>query len=386
MKAIWTPTGFAAVLLAFGWMSPRPAASQPLRADSPVENQIVLRVNDHIATLYDYQRELAEQTRLLNSAPDLDNAERERIRADLPQTVMGEMFNRLLVMSRARQLGVTTTQFEFDQYLDQLRRENGLEDPQALEAALAREGLTLEDLNQRFTVEQSRMGIVQQEVRPRVDVTEEEVRRIYDERIEDFRVPERVKVREIVVLDSPQAQDLAETVVAELRSGATFEEVKERHGDQLSGVLDIGWVSRGDLDPAIEDAVWELDEEQIADPVSARGGLHLAQLVEREDASVRPYEEVQEQVYRAEFNRQMLEEYEEYLLELQDKAFFQCRGPAEDFCQQKLAGTLATTDSFDGTFGLDDVDRLFAPNADTPAEKDSDDGESEGQSDGPDGQ
>jgi parvulin-like peptidyl-prolyl isomerase len=225
------------------------------------------------------------------------------------------------------------------------------------------------------------MGVIQQEVRQRVDVTEEELRRIYDERQDEFRVPEKIKVREIVVLDSPRAAELAATVVEELRTGISFEEVKGRHGDQLSGVLDIGWVSRGDLDPAIEDGVWELDVEEITEPITARGGLHIAQLVERQETSVQPYEEVEERVYGAEFNRRMMEEYEDYLLELQDQAFFQCRGPLESFCQQKLAGTLATTDSFDDTLGLEDIDRLFAPIAGPEGNQE----ESEGESDAEDG-
>ncbi len=333
-------------------------------------NGILLRVNDRIATVYDYQRLLAQRRRLIESSPEIPPEERPRLLTEAPIAVLGELFDELLIQSRADQLSVEITDFELDEAIAGMRQERGLADDRRFADALAQAGMTVDDLRLQFRREQSRMGVVSREVRPRVTVTEEDVRRIYTENEDLYRVPEQVNVSELVVLEGAGAAELAAAVHAQLAAGKTLEAVGAEHGERLSSLLDVGWVAEADLDPALARAVFALEPGQYTQPTGGRGGLHIALAKERRPASVRPLEEVKEQIHRREFGRLMQVEYEKYLREQEKVAYIYCRTIAgtEGFCGQKVKAQRRALLPSGDRLGLEDIDNLFAPPAAPPPE------------------
>lgn len=315
-------------------------------------NQILFRVNDHIATSYDYQRAVADRKRAINSQPGLTAERREELLENVEERVMSDLFEELLVRSRADQLGLAVTDFEVDQMIAEMRQANGIENDEQLQSALSREGMTLNDLRERFRLEETRRAVVSREIRSRINIGDDDLREIYRDNQEDFRVPEQVQVEEIIVLDGTGAGELAKKVSSALASGSSFAEVKEQHGDRLSGVIEVGWVSPGDLDPVLEEAVWALEEGQYSPPTAARGGLHILRAAERKESNVLPFEEVKDRIYRREFGRRMGDEYEKYLDELAVSSYRKCAPSAAEFCKERAASALGASPPLD-------VDRLF---------------------------
>lgn len=337
----------------------------PRAAVAQNENMILLRVNDSIATEYDYQTRLAERMRAINNAPDLEPERREKLLAEASKMSLGSIFNELLISSRAKQLGIAVTDFEVDEAINQMRQANGLEDDRTFQGALQQEGMAYEDLRDQYRREQERMAVLQREVRARIELGEDDLRRIFRDNPEDYRVPERRKVQEVVVLEGAGAEERANTISQQLETGESFDKVREVWGDLVSNVLDIGWVTAGDLDPALETVAFELAPGEISEPVLARGGWHIVRLEELEESKVQDFEEVRELIQRAEYNRQMGREFDLYVRELEEDAYVVCKTMpgTEQFCQDKLAGR-KTEVADDGPLGLDDVDRIFAPGSD----------------------
>ncbi len=88
-----------------------------------------------------------------------------------------------------------------------------------------------------------------------------------------------------------------------------------------SNVIELGWVSPGDLDTNLETAVWKLATGSVSDPVEARGGLHLAQVIDRRESRVPPFSEVAEADPQArEQDRVFREEIAKYMVELEKKS------------------------------------------------------------------
>jgi foldase protein PrsA len=313
-------------------------------------NQILMRVNDHIATQYDFQKQLANRRRAINTQAGLSEERRNELLEKLDETVLSDLFEELLVRSRAAQLGIVVTDFELDQVIAEMRKANNLENDAQLEQALTAEGLTLADLRERYRIEDTRRSLAGREVRPRVDIKDEQLRQLYDDNPDDFKVPAQVKVSEVVVLEGTGAEALADQVAKDLANGMTFGGVKEKHGALVSDPIEVGWVSRGDLDPVLEAAAWDLEVGSYSAPVEARGGYHVVQVIERREAALRPFEEAKEILFRREFGRRMAEEYQEYLDELASTAYRKCAPQASEFCKERAA-----------KLGGDrlDVDRLF---------------------------
>lgn len=136
-------------------------------------------------------------------------------------------------------------------------------------------------------------------------VTEAEVELYYSQNEYRFEQPERIRVRHILFMtmdktdeESEEARSRAEDVLRQLEEGGDFEQLAKLHSEDPGNADnggDLGWVSRGMMDPAFEDAAFALPTgETSAAPVKSDFGYHLIRLDERETGSVKPLSEVRE--------------------------------------------------------------------------------------------
>ena len=298
-----------------------PAAGQ----SSPgAENRVVLRVNDRIATLYDYQRAVAEQVDLIRSAAGLTEPERQERVNDAGRIVMKVLFEELLLMSRADQLAVVVDESEVDEQLRATRERFGLESEEQFRQALAQQGMREEDFRERRRI-QLRSNVVRgREVASRVVVEDEDMRRFYRDNEERFRIPERARFEEVVVLEAGVPADrrapLAALALTRMRVGGTAAVVAEGLGEGVTAV-DVGWVTPGDLAPALDAVAWDLAVGDVAEAVAARGGLHVMKMLERTPETIQPFEEVRDAIQQEERGRLFTEEYALYLDELAEAAY-----------------------------------------------------------------
>ncbi len=316
--------GLLATLLA---MAALPLAGQSSPGSA---NRVVLRVNDRIATLYDYQRAVAEEVGMIRGARGLTEPERQERVADAGRFVMKALFEELLLMSRADQLAVVVDESEVEDQIRSIRERSGLENEEQFRQALAQQGMREEDLR-RQTHKLLRSNVVRgREVAPRVVVEDEDMRRFYRDNEERFRIPERARFEEVVVLEGVVPADrmapLAALARTRLMAGGTASEVAEGLGEGVTSV-DVGWVTPGDLAPALDAVAWDLEVDGVSEAIAARGGLHVLKMLERTPATVRPFEEVRDAIQQEERNRLFSEEYDLYLSELADAAYIVERLP-----------------------------------------------------------
>lgn len=137
------------------------------------------------------------------------------------------------------------------------------------------------------------------------EISDTEIELYYSQNQYRFEQPERVKVRHILFMtvdkseeESEAARRNASEVLAQLRDGADFAELAKEHsedpGNSDNGG-DLGWVSRGMMDPAFEEASFALQVGELApEPVKSEFGFHLIRLDERQSGSVKPLSEVRD--------------------------------------------------------------------------------------------
>ncbi len=305
----------------------------PVAAQSSpgAENRVVLRVNDRVATLYDYQRAVNDQVGLVRNAPGLTEQERQERVVDAGRFVMKALFEELLIMSRADQLAVVIDESEVEEQLRATRDRFGFENDEQFHQALAQQGMREEDFRAQIH-KQLRGNVVRgREVATRVVVEDEDLRRFYRENEDRFRLPERARFEEVVVLEAVVPADrlapLAALARTRMLAGGTAAEVAEGLGEGVTSV-DVGWVTAGDLAPALDAVAWEIEVDGVAEAIAARGGLHVLKMLERTPATVRPFEDVRDAIQQEERSRLFAEEYDLYLTELADAAYIVERLPA----------------------------------------------------------
>lgn len=141
-------------------------------------------------------------------------------------------------------------------------------------------------------------------------VTEDAVRKFYDDHPADFIQPEQARVRVIFVgKDKHTVEEgrarlgevMKELYGVKVRSANNPEAITQafaaaatrtsEHPSASAGG-DLGWVDRGSLDPKIVDAVFTMSHDTVSGILESDAGAYLVLVEDRQPASVEPFDSV----------------------------------------------------------------------------------------------
>ncbi len=325
----WPRTGLvrlqvAALIAACGF------GSQLVRSQElPVANRILIRVNERIVTQYEYEKLVASAMAAL-TAQGLEPDVLKQRRAELPKQILRSMWDDLLVLSRADQLGLSVSDFEVEEAITAQMKQFGLETRDDLAQALAQNGLTLEDFRSNLSEQMLQRKVYSRELFPRVQLEEDELRRVYRDHLDDYRTPESRSLEELVVLETEAGSQLDEVgarVANAWSRGDSPADIAEREGAMVR-FIELGSVVKEELAPALGEVAFSLDEGRVGEPVVARGGLHIVRVASITPARVQTFEEVRQKVDEDERSRRIEVERSAYLAELEKKAYYEAELPA----------------------------------------------------------
>ena len=283
-RSSWTGLALLAVLM---------VASVLVAGERMVLEGIVVRVNDRIVTLTDFQDRLNEELAQRQQQPV--EAELKQLTDSLIKTIVEE----LVLLERADEKQLSISDEEVDRSIEGLRVENQLEDDEAFESALQQSGMTVDGLRARYRQMMLLQRVVQSEVRP-LELTTEEVRRAYERDKERFAVPEKVRLDQMFF---PVGEDEQPTSVRS-RVVALIERVRE--GSDLTAeatlagvnVDELGAIPLDDLRPQLREQLQGMEPGEISDPIETAGGYQVLVYREWIPASFQPFEEVREEIRR----------------------------------------------------------------------------------------
>lgn len=123
-------------------------------------------------------------------------------------------------------------------------------------------------------------------------IGEDSLRAAYDEQLDDYTVPGRRKLTQLLF----DTEENAAAAYAQLSEGRDFDTVaKDAAGS--SGAIDLGWVNRGDLlSDEVAESAFSASQGGYSEPVKSDFGWHVFRVDEREDQSVRPFEDVRDEI------------------------------------------------------------------------------------------
>lgn len=139
-----------------------------------------------------------------------------------------------------------------------------------------------------------------------INPTDSELQVIYNQNQANYRLPERVNVRHILLMtqgkpasDDAKIKAKAEDLVKQLRAGADFVEMAKKNSEDPGSASKGGEydnVVRGQMDPAFEKAAFSQKPMVISDPVKTAYGYHIIQVLSHEDARIKPFAEVKDEI------------------------------------------------------------------------------------------
>ncbi len=130
--------------------------------------------------------------------------------------------------------------------------------------------------------------ITPEEIGKWTEVSDDDAKKIFEQRRDKFGTPEQREVSQIVF---PSAEEAA-AARGRLTSGTSFEDIAKERGLNASDV-DLGMIAKSAIiDPAIADAAFSLPSGEISQPVQGRFGVALVKIGKIEPGVQPSYESV----------------------------------------------------------------------------------------------
>src|SRR5262245_52566605 len=192
----YTTRTFGAALVAFG------LAGVTSAGGTEIIEQILVKVNGEIFTKSDLETRQVAALRQRGDQIDPKDTSNQELRKslnDVTPRLMVDAVDEMLIVQRGKELGYRLSDDQFKSVLENIRKENKLDNDEQFQLALKQENLTLADLRRNIERQMITQRVQQNEVINRMWRSEEEARQYYDAHLPEFTTPASVTLREILV-------------------------------------------------------------------------------------------------------------------------------------------------------------------------------------------
>ena len=254
--------------------------------------------------------------------------------------VSGNSIDKAWKLLDQRRIASYTT-LEFDNFLD---------DIQVSEAAIEKEyQANLDGYFEPASIQVDYLKLSVEDLGAKLDVDEADILRMYEDNPDRYRQPGSRSVSHILLSVSPDAADTqidqvrqsASEIVARARGGESFARLAEVNSDDKGSAKrggELGVIRPGTMVKPFEDAVFEMVEGEISEPVRTQYGFHVIRLDRITESTVQSLDQVRSEI-KAEVRRLRAEEQFNELAEILGSTVFEqpdSLEPAADYLGVKV--------------------------------------------------
>jgi len=254
--------------------------------------------------------------------------------------VSGNSIDKAWKLLDQRRIASYTT-LEFDNFLD---------DIQVSEAAIEKEyQANLDGYFEPASIQVDYLKLSVEDLGAKLDVDEADILRMYEDNPDRYRQPGSRSVSHILLSVSPDAVDTqidqvrrsASEIVARARGGESFASLAEVNSDDKGSAKrggELGVIRPGTMVKPFEDAVFEMVEGEISEPVRTQYGFHVIRLDRITESTVQSLDQVRSEI-KAEVRRLRAEEQFNELAEILGSTVFEqpdSLEPAADYLGVKV--------------------------------------------------
>ena len=147
---------------------------------------------------------------------------------------------------------------------------------------------------------------IEDNLKKTISIDEKEVKDFYDKNTDIFKMPEKVRASHILITVPQNATDeqkkesltKIQEIQKEVKEGKDFAELaKEKSAcPSAKNGGDLNYFGKGQMVKPFEDAAFALKVGEVSDIVETQFGYHLIKLTDKQEAGIRPFDEVKENI------------------------------------------------------------------------------------------
>jgi peptidyl-prolyl cis-trans isomerase SurA len=306
-----------------------PKSSNP--ESSKTVEEIIARVNNEIITRSEYDK--ARETAVEDAKSECESRctpEQLQINVeDRQKHALRDLVDQSLLVQRAKDMGVSVEP-DLIKRLDSIRTQNKLASMEELEKAVASSGVNYEDFKNNIRNNLLTQRVISSEVGSHINVTDEEVKKYYDEHKAEFVRPEQVGLREIVVNTEGKKPDeltdlkkKADIALKRVQDGEDFGEIAKRLSDGSTKAQGgfLGIYKRGELSKELEDRVFKMKRNELTEVMETKQGYLILQVLEHYDEGEQALDKVKNEITDKIYSQRMEPALREYLKTLREQSY-----------------------------------------------------------------
>lgn len=296
------------------------AMCAPAPVAAKIVDRIVAQVNNEIITLSELEQAMKYFRPPTGGAAPVDNEATRRQMLEM-------LIDRKLAKEEAKRYGLTVSEKELNRAIDDIKQRNGFADEAALKNALAKDGMTLEQLRQQISeqIQQDRLMALMVKDVPKIPETD--IKKFYEA---NYKTPEnRVRIKVITLPVPPEAnaaqqeevRATAEKALTEAQKGEDFDKLIKQYSKPMPNTPsgDLGFLRQTDLDPKFFEFLSSLKVGEVV-PLKTQQGFQIIKLVETKMNQVVELNEVKPQITQILEREQMAKRFSEQLKEARKRA------------------------------------------------------------------
>lgn len=292
--------------------------------------EIVAKVNSEVITKSELERAKVALRQELQQQFQGQTLQLQAAYAEREKDLLRELIDQALLLQRARDMNINVDT-EVIKRLDRIRKDMGLNTLDDLERAIAAQGASFEDFKTSIKNNLMTQQVIGREVGSRLQITQDRIKKFYEENKQKLERPEQVRIREILVSTEGKegagleaAEKKTKEVLEKIRKGGNFAELAQQYSDgstAKSAGGDIGYFRRGQMAKEIENVAFSLKKGEVSEPIRTRFGLLLIKVEEKDEAGIPPLAAVEPEIQETLYLQDVQPALRQFLTRLREEAY-----------------------------------------------------------------
>ncbi len=275
------------LLIAFSGILLFLAAGCGLKDRATDEDEVLATVNGTPITLSEYRNSLEK---LKSQLPKGDSLDPEGIKT-LKMSLLNQLIEKKLLITEAGKLGITVSEAEMNEQINRIVGE--YPDSDTFNSRMKEENIDIPSWKKEIEYQILLDKLVKAVAGSNITVTPEEVKKYYDDHLDLYNSPTRVRALQIMLETREQAQ----TILDEIKGGGDFSELAKTYSispDSEKGG-DLGFFSEAEMPPSFS-VVFTMKPGDLSEVVESEYGFHLFKIVDRREAKMLSLEEARPEI------------------------------------------------------------------------------------------
>ncbi len=261
-------------------------------------------------------------------------SERESKMSEARKAILDLLIDGKLLDQEIKNKKIEVPDRDVDAAIEDILKQNRMTENE-LKLVIAREGMTFSFYKQRIRDDLGKMRLINREIKSKVMVKEEDIRKFYQDHLDNFIEPAAVKVQQIFFNNPPGATEEqtarvraeAHGVLDRIRKGEDFTTLAKKYsqGPEASEGGVLGDFKRNELRPELDQAVFSLTTGGVSDVVRTPDGFHILRVMEKKGGEPKPFAEVQGKIREEMVQIESEKQFREWRKHLRAKAYIEIK-------------------------------------------------------------